>query len=177
MNTPKRIGIGLAAFAALLLIVGFFLPAKWTVERSVFIGAPPEAIYPLAADFKNGWSQWSAFDNEDPDIRYHYIGPAVGPGAERAWASKKMGDGRQKIVAASPETGVEFELVMDNGFLIRGLIAFEKRATGTQVTWTDWGEVGRNPIHRYMGLMMDRMMGDTFETSLQKLKQLAEGKK
>jgi hypothetical protein len=41
-------------------------------------------------------------------------------------------------------------------------------------TWTNEGEMGGNPINRWFGLMMDRMVGPDFEAGLANLKKLAE---
>src|SRR5258707_11320671 len=100
MRLVKKLLIG-----ALLLLIGFaavgsLLSPEWRVERSVVVNAPAATIYPLVADFKTGWPQWSAFDSEDPAIRYRYSGPDAGVGASRSWTSMKMGDGVQRIVKA-----------------------------------------------------------------------------
>lgn len=175
MKTIKWILLGVIGLALVLLVVGFLLPRRWQVQRSIVIHAPSAAIYPLVANMKTGWPQWSAFDLEDPDIRYTYSGPDERVGALRNWTSKRMGDGTQKVVKADPATGVEFRLEMQaNGFVLTGNIAFEPAGTGTQVTWTDSGEVGYNPVQRYFVAFLDRMMGGTFEKSLATLKQKAE---
>ncbi len=46
--------------------------------------------------------------------------------------------------------------------------------SGTRVTWTNEGDMGANPVNRYFGLMMDRMVGPDFEAGLKNLKALAE---
>lgn len=134
--------------------------------------ASPDMIYPFVANLKTGWPSWSAFDYEDPNIVYNYSGPDLGPGAARSWVSKSMGNGTQTITKGDRFTGVEFDLKMDNDFLIHGKITFVAQANGTKVTWTDYGDVGNNPFFRYFGLAMDPMMGPTFEKSLAKLKML-----
>lgn len=175
MRVFKKILVVLAVLVAAFLLVGFLLPSKWKVERSILINAPSTAVYPLVANFKTGWPQWSSFDNEDPTIQYNYAGPDQGVGATRSWVSKKMGDGSQVITAADPASGVGFQLQMaKNGFLLDGRIAFEPAGNSTKVTWTDSGEVGNNLFFRYMASLMDKMMGRTFEKSLAELKEKAE---
>jgi hypothetical protein len=158
-----------------LVAIGFMLPAKWRVQRAIMINAPANQIYPLIANLKEGWPQWSAFDLEDPTIQYSYSGPNEGEGAERSWISTKMGDGYQKITKATRVSGIEFELGMPkNDILIHGKISFDILPDTTVVTWTDSGDMGANPFKRYMGALMDKMMGSTFEKSLAALKQKAE---
>lgn len=170
----RKILIGTVSVIVLFLVIGFFLPSKWTVERSVMIEAPPESIYPLVANLKEGWAQWSDFDYQDPDIKYSYTGPEIGVGASRSWVSPKMGNGTQTITKADPTTGVEFDFVMDNQFFVVGEMKFVPEGTSTKVTWKDSGDVGYNPLMRYMVLFMDKMMGPSFEKSLQTLKQKSE---
>ena len=172
--------LALAFISTIILFfaVGFFLPAKWTVERTIVINATPAQIYPLVSDFKTGWSQWSAFDFEDPTIQYSYSGPSEGVGAERSWTSKKMGDGSQRMLMANPQIGVVFELVMkQNPIPISGRISFETIGNTTKVTWHDEGDMGNNIPLRYLGRFMNNMMGKNFETSLNTLKQKAENTK
>ena len=45
---------------------------------------------------------------------------------------------------------------------------------GTQVTWTMNGDMGANPLYRWMGLFMDKMVGPDFDAGLANLKALAE---
>jgi carbon monoxide dehydrogenase subunit G len=45
---------------------------------------------------------------------------------------------------------------------------------GTQVTWTFETELGMNPIKRYFGLMLDRLLGADYEAGLTALKALVE---
>jgi hypothetical protein len=164
------IGFVAAAFVA----IGYSLPASWEVSRSIEIQAPPEKIYPLIADFKNGWSKWSAFDFADPTIQYTYSGPEMGERARREWISESMGDGAQEIIIADPKTGIEFNLDMRNSFKIKGQISLDPIPVGTRVVFKDYGETGMNVLHRYYGYMMESMMGKTFEMSLAKLKETAE---
>ena len=175
MKLAKRIAIGVAALALALILGSYLLPSKWRVERAIEINAPSERVYPYVANLKTGWPQWSVFDTQDPQIQYTYAGPDEGVGATRSWTSKKMGSGTQVITRADARLGVDFTLTMNEGsFVLNGQLMFHPSGPGTLVTWTDWGEVGLNPIQRWMVAFMDRMMGPAFETSLRKLKSKAE---
>ena len=88
----------------------------------------------------------------------------------------KQGNGFQRIVKADRSSGVQFELQMDrNHFHVTGRLAMQRQGRATRVTWTDWGQVGRNPLHRWLAFGMDWMMGKTIERSLAALKKNAEG--
>jgi hypothetical protein len=175
MKALKITGIVVGVLLAVFVSVGYMLPSYWEVTRSIEIQAPPEKIYPLISDFKNGWPLWSTFDTSDPDIQYTYSGSETGQGSQRQWTSEKMGNGQQSIVIADPKTGVEFDLDMEgNDFQLKGSISMDPIDNGTKVTWKDYGDTGYNVFYRYMGAMMESMMGKTFEESLVKLKSQAE---
>ena len=50
----------LLGLAVLLVVIGFFLPSRVTVERAITIDAPAEKIFPWAADLKL-WPQWTVW--------------------------------------------------------------------------------------------------------------------
>ncbi len=171
----QKILLGIIVVIVAFFVIGFLLPGQWAVEKGITINAPPENIYPFVANLKNGWPQWSEFDFQDPDIQYSYSGPEEGEGASRSWKSKKAGVGTQKIVKANPSTGVQFELVMEEGrFLLYGDITFTPQNNGTHVTWKDHGDVGANPVMRYMMLFIEKITGPTLEKSLENLKTKVE---
>lgn len=180
MKVLKKVVKGVVVAVIGLLLGSLLLPSKWSVERSIVVNAPAARIYPLVANFKKGWLQWSSFDREDPSITYTYSGPDTGAGASRAWVSRRMGNGGMTIVKADPQQGVEFSLEMNGEKgAVHGTIAFAPEGKATRVTWTDAGEIGvRHPIHRYVfTFAIDRIMGPHFERSLAALKEKAEGKK
>ncbi len=172
----RRLGLSLVVLVLVLIIGSYLLPSVWKVERSISVQVPASKIYPLVADFKNGWSEWSVFEHDDPAIQYAHSGKTFGVGAERSWTSKKVGSGSQKIIAADPNAGIEFEQVMTGSqFSVHGEISLRAANDGnTNVTWTGWGETGYNPLNRWMSFFIGNRMGKSFEVSLVKLKALAE---
>jgi len=106
-----------------------------------------------------------------------YSGPASGPGAVWEWKSKSQGDGRMTFTAAEPGKRVAFDLFFpDFGTTSRGELNVAAEGTGTRVTWTMNGDMGKNPIFHWMALMMDGMVGKDFDAGLANLGKLAEGK-
>jgi len=55
-----------------------------------------------------------------------------------------------------------------------GELTFAAEGNGTKVVWTMNGNAGMNPIFRWFGLFMDKMVGPDFEAGLKNLKKLAE---
>jgi len=178
MKTIKRLFIALLLLAAILAVVSQFLPRSYHVERSIAIKAKPEAVYPFVANLKR-WQEWSVWTTEKfPQIKYNYEGPEVGVGAVAKWDNPRSGEGMRKITKADPAKGVSFDLAFKKGsFQSKGALLFSTTGDETRVTWAHDGELSRNPLHRFFGLMMERMMAPDFEAGLAKLKQKVESGK
>ena len=161
---------------AVLLAGGLLLPSTFTVQRSATINAAPDKVYELVADPKR-WNDWGEWSRRDRAMTITYSGPASGPGAVWEWKSKSQGDGRMTFTAAEPGKRVAFDLFFpDFGTTSRGELNFAAEGTGTRVTWTMNGDMGKNPIFHWMALMMDGMVGKDFDAGLANLGKLAEGK-
>jgi hypothetical protein len=175
MKAVKWLAIIVVGSGVLAAVAGMLMPSKVEISRSAVIAAPPQAIYPLIADFKTGWTRWNAFDDEDSGIAYSYAGPEMGLGAVQKWSSKKMGDGSMTITKADTAAGVDFDLLIGPGpFKLEGSLIMAPQGTGTQLTWTDRADMGKNPFKRLMGPIMSKMIGKSFEKSLSTIKQIAE---
>lgn len=174
MKLLKRLILLLVILLAVLLIGGLFLSSKFTVSRSVQVAAAPEKIYPLVAS-PRAWKQWSVWNRRDPAMVIEYSGPESGTGAVWAWRSKSEGDGRMTFTAVEPPKRVVYELYFpDFGTTSGGELRFEPNGDGTTVTWVMNGDMGSNPLFRWMALFGDKMVGGDFEAGLKNLKTLAE---
>ena len=175
MKLLKRITLVLLVLVVLLAVVGFFLPSHYRVERSVSIRAKPEAIYAQISNFKN-WLQWTAWNQTKyPDMQVKFDGPESGVGAGYSWEGKSTGQGSIKFTRAEPGKEISYDLNFEQGkYKSLGSITLEPSGESVKVTWSNEGELGANPINRYFGLMMDRMMGPDFEEGLNNLKRKVE---
>ena len=80
-----------------------------------------------------------------------------------------------EFTAAEPNKLLDYRLLFkDFNTTSNGALKLEPEGAGTKVTWRFAGKAGRNPMMRYMGLMMDGMVGQDFEVGLANLKALAE---
>jgi len=156
------------------VVGGLMLPRDFEVSRSIVVKATPATIHPHIDSFAN-WPAWSPFDTADPKIVWEKPGQIAGVGAKRAWKSKKMGDGTQWITASDPATGVSMKLATGcsmEPFDIR--FSYTPEAGGTRVTWTDKGRLPAAPHWRWMGLLIDKMLGKMFVQGLAALKARVE---
>ena len=164
------------AVALAVVLVGFVLPSKFSVERSIEIRAPARTIYDHIVEPKQ-WAKWSVWTRRDPDMRITYSGPPFGMGAKWSWVSKSEGTGSMQFTRVEPDKRVEYALSFpDFGMKSTGALAIEPAGERMKVTWTNSGDVGPNPLKRYLAVLMDRMVGPDFEAGLANLKALAESK-
>ncbi|MFN0087484.1 MAG: SRPBCC family protein [Blastocatellia bacterium] len=178
MRILKRFLLGLVSVLAVLVVVGFLLPASYRVERSVTMRAKPEDVFHHLHTLKT-WPEWTAWNHQRyPDMKVSFRGPDAGIGATYDWDGKDVGQGYLTITAADPNKGIEYDLNFQNGeFLSKGGVTMAPAGEEVKVTWVNEGQLGSNPVNRYFGLMMDRMMGPDFEAGLMNLKQKLEGQK
>jgi uncharacterized protein YndB with AHSA1/START domain len=173
-----KLVLGLLKWFALLLIalalIGLVLPAKYEASRSLVINAPPEKIQALV-DAPKEWLRWSPWNGRDKAMQITYSGPERGGGAKWNWKSKSEGNGGMEFTAVEPGKRVAYTLTMEGmGNPSQGDIAFAPSGSGTQVTWRMYGEHSANPLHRWFGLFMDKLIGPDFEAGLKSLKAVAE---
>ncbi len=166
---------GAIALLALVLVVGgYFLSPKFTVERRITIQAPAERVFALVADPRE-WKRWGVWNQRDPSMAIEYSGPASGVDAVWAWKSKSEGDGRMRFTAAEAGRRLAYELYFpDFGTTSTGELRLQAQGSTTEVVWVMQGDMGGNPIARWFGLFMDKVVGPDFEGGLANLKQLAE---
>lgn len=174
MKALKWIAGLAAALVAVLLLGGLALSPKFTVTRSVQVQAPAEKVYALVAEPRR-WKEWSAWNRRDPAMQITYSGPPSGAGAAWEWKSASQGDGRMTFTAAEPSQRVAYDLYFpDFGTTSQGDFRFTAADGGTRVAWTMNGDMGRNPLFRWMALFADGMVGKDFDEGLAQLKVQAE---
>ncbi len=173
MKWLKRIALGLVALVVILVLVSFALPSSYRVERVATIKAPIAKVYALTGDL-NEWPKWSPWIDMDPTIETTVANKATGVGAHQRWTGAS-GDGELTFTKADPATGVEYDMSFNKGqFKSRAGMALSKDGEGTKLTWWMTGELGMNPMARYMGVMMDKWVGKDFDRGLEKIKAAVE---
>jgi hypothetical protein len=172
----KKILIALGAALVLLLIVIALQPAKFRIERSITMAAPPEAAFAQVNDF-HAWNKWSPWDKLDPSLKRSYAGPSSGTGAKYAWVGNDdVGEGRMTIEKSSAPSEVQIKLEFLKPFAATNdtTFTFAKTAEGNKTTWAMEGD--NSFMGKAFGLFMnmDQMVGKDFEKGLASMKTLAE---
>lgn len=148
----------------------------YTVQRSIAIDAPPQGIYAQVADFHN-WTNWSPWEDVDPELERTYSGAESGAGAVYRWSgNRKAGQGRMEIVEADEPSRVRIDLVFEKPFKARNDTVFgiQPEGSGSRVTWSMTGH--KTLMTKVLGIFtsMDKMLGPDFEKGLGRLKATAE---
>ena len=164
-----------------VIVVGFAIPSlfldkAFAMDRATTIGAPAKDVHDVVSDFTT-WDEWTAWTKEeDPTLEFEYSGSPGQVGHSMSWTGDELGNGTLTLTEVTPDA-VRYSMVFDDMAPSQGAILIEERSGGqTAVQWSFSGEFEGMPYWRYMGLMMDRMTGPSFEQGLEKLKVRLESK-
>jgi uncharacterized protein YndB with AHSA1/START domain len=171
-----RVILILVVLIAAVLAFAATKPKTFHMQRSVTIKAPPEKIFPLVNDLHE-WSEWSAQDRGDANIKRTFSGAATGEGAASEWeGSGSAGKGRMLITESVPNRKVSVTVDFAKPFEARNVNVFTLEPAGDSTTVT-WDFTGANAyVLKVMSVFvsMDRVMGKHFEDGLGNLKIAAE---
>lgn len=152
---------------------GYLLPERAKVERSIEIARPVATVFTVLDGFRHfpAWSPWASLD---PALKITFEGPTTGVGARMRWNSEHgaVGSGSQEIVESLPYRQISTRLQysgMDNEHRARFVLE-PSGEQGTRVAWVMEAEFGADPLDRWFGLMLDRMVGPDYERGLARLK-------
>jgi uncharacterized protein YndB with AHSA1/START domain len=172
----KKIGAGLLAILAIILVMALMQPDSFSVKRSATIKAPPEKIVALVGDFRQ-WSSWSPWEHLDPKMQRTFAGAPNGTGAVYSWqGNDDVGAGRMEIVELAAPSKVVIKLDFKKPIESHNTTDFTMLAQGADTTVT-WHMTGPMPFLTKIVsvfMSMDAMIGRDFEKGLANLKAVAE---
>ena len=175
MRLIRNLFIGLIGLVLLLAAGAYLLPRNVIVEREITIDAPPSEVFPLINSLQRG-EEWSPWLERDPEVQISHTGPDAGVGATMEWASDEpsVGNGRQEIIESVADTRVATALDFGDMGTAEAWFDLVPNGGGTSVTWGLNADMGMNPMGRWMGLMMNGMVGADYDQGLANLKALVE---
>jgi effector-binding domain-containing protein/carbon monoxide dehydrogenase subunit G len=173
----KKILLGIVGLLVVLVIIGFVLPGKVEITKSITINAPASYAFEEVNNLENNpkWSYWNNLYKDNMKVTYGDI--RTGVGALSSWEGEESGNGSMTITESVPDKSVKMDLnFMDQG-TAQSWYTFEPEGEGTKVTTGFLVDFGMNPFMRLMGsTMMKSEMNKAFEYNLQHLKEVAEAK-
>ncbi|MEL7346044.1 MAG: SRPBCC family protein, partial [Pseudomonadota bacterium] len=162
----------IVAIIAAIALIALLLPRKVVVTRQANVAMRPEDVIARVASTE-GFQTFNPYCTTDPDLKIVPFGPSQGVGSGFRFEGKE-GKGTQTVTAV---TATSVTHLIDLGAMGRPVQTIEAKAkataTGSRVTWTVASDMGFNPIFRFFGLFMDRMLGTTYELGLRNIKDLA----
>jgi carbon monoxide dehydrogenase subunit G len=175
MRMFRRIVLIVVAIVVVLIAIGYLLPQRVAVARSIDIAAPPSVVFPLVADLRNV-GEWSPWLGIDPNIRVTFSGKEIGVGQVMSWSSDdaRVGSGSQAITEYAPDSRVVTALDFGPQGRAVATTTVDPAGEGARVTWGFDTDLGMNPVARYFGLALEGMIAPDFERGLAKLKEVAE---
>ncbi|MFQ5629996.1 MAG: SRPBCC family protein [bacterium] len=170
MKIIKGILITIGAIVVLFFVVALFLPASSTLERTIEINKPPEVVFGQVVDFNN-YLKWNPWSEREPTAKNTITGEAGTVGSSWAWEGEEIGAGSLTIEKIEPNQSIHSAFVSKKPFEGTASVDWTFQATdsGTKVTWQFTGK-NPYPTMRYMGLMVDGMLGPQLEKGLANLK-------
>lgn len=174
MKTLKKVIIWVAVILIVLIIISFLLPKTYKVERTTYIKSDKNLIYDLVSNFQK-WTVWVPWTKEmDSTAVFEIDGQEGQVGTIWRWNGEILGEGSMTSTGYTKGQKLMYDLSFQKGkYQSKGEIIIEE-GDSCKVSWIDQGDLGYNPISRYFGLFMEKMMGPDFEKGLAKLKKVAE---
>jgi hypothetical protein len=172
----KIIGIIILLIIVFILVAGIFVPKTYHLEKDITINAPREKVWSYTSTLQN-LHKWNPWKDADPNMQISYEGQDGTVGAVYKWkGNKDVGSGSQTITKLETlnrtETHVHFIEPFEGE--ADAFIGLSNAGSDTKVTW------GFNSEYAYpMNVMllfvnMDKMMGESYNKGLGKLKTLCE---
>jgi hypothetical protein len=165
----------------IIVVVGFLLPSKVHVERSINIDRPAYEVFGILNDYRylKHYSQWN---ERDPDVAYTISGSDSGVGQRLNWLGdpQLVGSGWQQIIASERDRQIDIELHFETQSVAYTRFTLTPDDDGVTVVWSYDADVAAELnffegfLSRYFGLLFDRWVGRDFEKGLANLKQYAE---
>jgi effector-binding domain-containing protein len=177
MKTFKKVVIWILAIILVLVLIAYILPRHYKVVRSVYIKSKPELIYDLTGNFVK-WKLWTPWTKAlDSTAVFEMVGKEGQVGTIWKWTGKVFGNGQMTSTEYIPGQLIAYDLEFNKGkYRSKGKITIEKEGDSCKVSWIDEGDLGYNPVSRYFGLGMDRMLGPDFQKGMNKLKKVCEAR-
>jgi effector-binding domain-containing protein len=173
----KKILIGLAVLIVALLLVGFLLPGKMEVSRSISVNAPVENVFDEFNDVKK-WQEWQYWNTlEKPgEMALTYGEKTEGIGAWYSWDGKNTGKGKITITESVPNKSVASSIEFTGSGTAVGLYTVEPEGESTKASMNFTFDNGMNPIGRWFSLFMKGEIEKAFDFGLARIKERAEAK-
>src|SRR6478609_490810 len=165
-------------YLIILLIVGtvvgvsrFFSPT-YRVQETIVVNKPLDQTFAYMSNLKN-WEDWSLWNKTlDSTLFIFYTPKTDSLGARQYLAGELLGKGFIEINHYAAPHALGYRMTLREGDITaNGCFEFtDINGTQTQIAWIDSGDVGNNPIKRYMIPFVTKSTAESFRTGLARIK-------
>jgi hypothetical protein len=169
-------------FLTLFLLIGLFylgslfFPKTYHINRSVVINKPIDTVFHFMQDLHN-WDKWSLWNKEtDTTLKLFYGKRSDSLGGRQYFEGDILGEGRFLIDRYKYNQLLGYNLYMNKGQIsANGTFLFDAiNSNQTTLQWVDSGNVGNNPIFRYMMYTKVNATQKAFDKGLARIKAALE---
>ena len=166
-------------FILAFCFLGFFLPKHDNIIVEKYLSCQPNMVYQKMNDL-NSWSQWTVWNQKDPNMIKIFGDTIEGVGANYSWKGNyKVGEGRIEIAESIPNQKVKFLLDFGAGYQNISEVDITPEGLGTKVKWSISMDKMSNPIAHhvlsgYQSVLMKYLVTKDYEESLKNLQNLCK---
>ncbi len=163
----------LGAIFLIVMVLGYFLPDSWTVEKAILVHAETEIIFPYVNNIKS-WQEWSVWNSEN-DLNIFYGSEESGKDSFFSWKGDQL-NGKLLITDSQENNSINFIINLEQGnFKISGLIVLGTTMPDyTQVAWRSELKMSKsfNPVSKYQAYFLKNYFDSIMNESLKGLQSL-----
>lgn len=163
---------------ALVFGVSLLFPHTYRIERSTVINRPVYETYAYMNNIRN-WADWSPWNTDLDSSMVSFYSPQYnGVGSTQYFRGGLVGLGRFRITQTRNQEMIHYDLSINEGTMhSEATFYFKPVGNKTHLIWVDSGDVGYNPIFRFM--LPGKVSGteQAFEEGLVLIKRAAEKNK
>ena len=164
-------------FVIFAIVLAFVLgsrlfPHTYYVERSITINKPVSETFAYLSNYHN-WEKWSLWNkNVDSTLYYFYNKTQNTIGSRQYFYGALLGQGYFETIGYKKDSSLQFILSVNRAErTAAGVFTFKViDAYTTELHWIDSGNVGNNPIKRYMIPFVTKNTATTLDNGLASIK-------
>lgn len=159
-------------FVALFVGISRFFSPTYTVVSSTIVNQPLDTTFNYLSNIKN-WEQWSLWNKSlDSTLILFYNKRYDTLGARQYLSGEILGKGFIEITHYNKNKELAYRLTLREGEITaNGRFQFKSiNSQQTEISWIDTGNVGNNPIKRYMIPMVTKGTAQSFNEGLARIK-------
>lgn len=173
-----KIFLGFFAIVLGIIIISRFFPHTYKVEKRITINKPVHEVFAYMSNMKN-WEEWSLWNKStDSTLHYFYNRKQDSLGARQYIRGELIGNGYFEVKQYHKDSLLHFTLIVNDGDrTAAGTFLFKAETNSTTtLTWIDSGDVGFNPVKRFMIPFVTGNTASTLESGLASIKKSIEKK-